>query len=103
MAKVAETLADRIIVTSDNPRTEDPLAIIEQILPGFSPAGRARAEVLPDRREAIARAVELAEAGDVIVIAGKGHENYQVVGRRKVPFDDVQVAAELVRRRGGRP
>jgi UDP-N-acetylmuramoyl-L-alanyl-D-glutamate--2,6-diaminopimelate ligase len=103
MARAAEQAAGPIVVTSDNPRTEQPGAIIEEILAGFSPAGRRRVRVEPDRRAAIEAAVEMAEAGDIVLIAGKGHETYQVLGARRVPFDDVETAGELVRRREGRP
>jgi UDP-N-acetylmuramoyl-L-alanyl-D-glutamate--2,6-diaminopimelate ligase len=99
MAQVAEKLADRLIITSDNPRTEDPRAIVDQVAAGLSEAARARAELLVDRREAIARAIEEAQSGDVVLIAGKGHETYQILGSRTVPFDDLQIAAELMRRR----
>jgi hypothetical protein len=89
MGEIAARLADVVIVTSDNPRSEDPEAIIREILEGAGPG----VESLVDRREAIARAVGLASAGDVVVIAGKGHEQGQEFeGGRKVPFDDVTVA-----------
>ncbi|HET8872281.1 MAG TPA: UDP-N-acetylmuramoyl-L-alanyl-D-glutamate--2,6-diaminopimelate ligase [Gaiellaceae bacterium] len=94
MGRAASELADMAIVTSDNPRTEDPLAIIDEILKGVV----GSAEVEPDRRAAIARAVGDAEAGDVVVIAGRGAEQYQDVGDRRVPFDDREVAREALRR-----
>ena len=100
MAAVAEQWADRVVITSDNPRTEDPQAIIDEILAGLTERGRAKATVEPDRHDAIAAAIEMARPGDAVLIAGKGHENYQVVGARRVYFDDVQVAADLLRRRG---
>jgi UDP-N-acetylmuramoyl-L-alanyl-D-glutamate--2,6-diaminopimelate ligase len=88
--------ADVVIVTSDNPRSEDPEAILAAVVEGAGPA----AEAILDRREAIARAVELARAGDVVVIAGKGHEQGQeLAGGVKVPFDDVTVAREALRAR----
>jgi len=99
MARVAEELADRVIVTSDNPRTEGPSAIIEEIVAGFSERGRARVRIEPDRRRAIAAAVDEARAGDLVLIAGKGHETYQVVGTERVHFDDVETAAEVLRGR----
>jgi UDP-N-acetylmuramoyl-L-alanyl-D-glutamate--2,6-diaminopimelate ligase len=80
-------------VTSDNPRTEEPGAIIQEILAGLVANGRANVEVRADRREAIRLAVEMAEVGDVVVIAGKGHENYQIVGKTKQHFNDVEEAA----------
>lgn len=84
---------DYCIVTSDNPRTEDPDAIIRDILPGME-GEEDRYEVICDRRAAIARAVSLAHPGDCVLIAGKGHENYQLVGDAVLPFDDREVAAE---------
>jgi UDP-N-acetylmuramoyl-L-alanyl-D-glutamate--2,6-diaminopimelate ligase len=93
MGRIAAELADVTIVTSDNPRSEDPLAIIEEIVAG---AGGA-AEVEPDRRRAIERAVGLAAPGDVVVIAGKGHETGQEIAGRKLPFDDREVAREALR------
>jgi UDP-N-acetylmuramoyl-L-alanyl-D-glutamate--2,6-diaminopimelate ligase len=94
MGRAASELADVAIVTSDNPRTEDPLAIIDEILKGVV----GSAEVEPDRRTAIAKAVGEAEARDVVVIAGRGAEQYQDVGDRKLPFDDREVAREALRR-----
>lgn len=89
MGAVVDQNADYAIVTSDNPRKEDPLAIIEDIKPGMR---RGSYEVIVDRREAIFRAVEMAQPRDIILIAGKGHENYQEFADRTVPFDDVAVA-----------
>jgi UDP-N-acetylmuramoyl-L-alanyl-D-glutamate--2,6-diaminopimelate ligase len=93
MGRVAAELADVAIVTSDNPRSEEPLAIIEDVLQG---AG-LDVEIDPDRRSAIARAVTLAGDGDVVVIAGKGHEQGQDVGGVVSPFDDREVAREALR------
>ena len=92
MGRAALT-ADFAVVTSDNPRHEDPIAIIDDILPGMT-AGADRYEVEPDRRRAIARAIGLARPGDSILIAGKGHEDYQLVGDEVLSFDDRIVAAE---------
>jgi UDP-N-acetylmuramoyl-L-alanyl-D-glutamate--2,6-diaminopimelate ligase len=95
MGRAARALADRVVVTSDNPRSEDPEAIIAQVLDGTGEGPEVEAVV--DRREAIARAVELAGAGDVVVIAGKGHEQGQEFeDGRKLPFDDVTVAREAL-------
>ncbi|MBA2461137.1 MAG: UDP-N-acetylmuramoyl-L-alanyl-D-glutamate--2,6-diaminopimelate ligase [Actinobacteria bacterium] len=88
MGRIAADLADVVLVTSDNPRSEEPLAIIQDILQG---AGMD-VEIDPDRRSAIARAVSLGEPGDVVVIAGKGHEQGQEIAGRKEPFDDRDVA-----------
>jgi UDP-N-acetylmuramoyl-L-alanyl-D-glutamate--2,6-diaminopimelate ligase len=97
MGRIATDLADVAIVTSDNPRSEEPDAIIAEIL-----AGAGGAEVEPDRREAIARAVEAADDGDVVVIAGKGHEQGQQFADRTIPFDDREVAREALRRLGAK-
>ncbi|HWE33992.1 MAG TPA: UDP-N-acetylmuramoyl-L-alanyl-D-glutamate--2,6-diaminopimelate ligase [Solirubrobacteraceae bacterium] len=95
MGEIARRLADRVIVTSDNPRSEEPEAIIAEILEGAG--GGAKVEHLVDRREAIERALATAERGDVVVIAGKGHEQGQeFAGGRKLPFDDATVARELL-------
>jgi UDP-N-acetylmuramoyl-L-alanyl-D-glutamate--2,6-diaminopimelate ligase len=97
MGAIAREHADHVIVTSDNPRSEDPQAIIDEILEG---AGRD-VDAYLDRREAIARAIAAAGAGDVVVIAGKGHEQGQEFeDGRKVPFDDVTVAREALRGAG---
>lgn len=91
MGKVACEYSDHVVVTSDNPRSEDPRAIINEIVSGVS--GRfSNYDVLPDRREAISKALSLASRDDIIVIAGKGHENYQIIGDKVMPFDDREVA-----------
>ena len=96
MGRIAAELSDVPIVTSDNPRSEDPLAIIQEILAGMD----GDQEVEPDRRAAIAKAVGLAQEGDVVVIAGKGHEQGQEFADGKIPFDDREVAREALRRLG---
>ncbi|MFA4974299.1 MAG: UDP-N-acetylmuramoyl-L-alanyl-D-glutamate--2,6-diaminopimelate ligase [bacterium] len=101
MGKIAAGLADISIVTSDNPRTEDPSAIIEEIIPGVKDEstpydGSTGYEVIVDRRDAITRAVELSSDGDVLVVAGKGHEDYQIVGETKHHFDDREELARLL-------
>jgi UDP-N-acetylmuramoyl-L-alanyl-D-glutamate--2,6-diaminopimelate ligase len=96
MGAIAAELADVAIVTSDNPRSEDPLAIIEEVVAGAP----GRLEVEADRRTAITRAVEAAESGDVVVIAGKGHEQGQELGGEVLPFDDRDVAREALRSLG---
>jgi UDP-N-acetylmuramoyl-L-alanyl-D-glutamate--2,6-diaminopimelate ligase len=92
MGKVAAELADVAIVTSDNPRSEDPLAIISDVLQGTG----IDVEIDPDRRSAIRRAVSLAEPGDVVVIAGKGHEGGQEIAGVVQPFDDREVARDAL-------
>jgi UDP-N-acetylmuramoyl-L-alanyl-D-glutamate--2,6-diaminopimelate ligase len=94
MALAAAEFADAILVTSDNPRSEEPRAIIDQILAGFDAEARRKEVVEPDRRAAIFTALDCAEEGDVVLIAGKGHETYQEVGGTRLPFDDVEVAIE---------
>jgi UDP-N-acetylmuramoyl-L-alanyl-D-glutamate--2,6-diaminopimelate ligase len=94
MGEIAKRLADRVIVTSDNPRSEDPEAIIAEILAGTGPEVEHNVE----RRDAIAEAISGADPGDVVVIAGKGHEQGQEFeGGRKLPFDDVTVVREALR------
>jgi len=115
MGAVAARLSDLVVLTSDNPRSEDPLSIIEEIKRGFVPPddrpARKGGVALPpvqvtpwlaivDREEAITRAIVEAEAGDVVLVAGKGHETTQTIGTRTMPFDDVAVArAALLKRR----
>jgi UDP-N-acetylmuramoyl-L-alanyl-D-glutamate--2,6-diaminopimelate ligase len=93
MGRIASELSDQVIVTSDNPRSEDPLAIIDEILGGTT----GEPEVEPDRARAIERAIEIARPGDVVVIAGKGHERGQEVAGVVTPFDDTEVAGEALR------
>lgn len=89
MAKACAANADALIVTSDNPRSEDPEAIIDDVLSGLSPRDMERAVAIADRRQAIRRAVEMADRpGDVVIVAGKGHEDYQIFADRTVHFDD---------------
>ncbi len=94
MARAAVEGADRVILTADNPRSEDPRAIIEEMLAGVSPQQRRKVIVQPDRREAIHMALALAAPDDVILVAGKGHETYQEVDGVRHPFDDRQVIRE---------
>ena len=102
MGFAAAEHSDLVVVTSDNPRSEDPERIIADILPGVRRAlsDPDRCLVIPDRREAIRKALALAGAGDCVVIAGKGHETYQILGDRTVPFDDREVVREILRDRG---
>lgn len=94
MGRVAGELADLPIVTSDNPRDEDPLAIIAAVEVGLKASGNPSYRILPDRREAIRRAVAVCDANWVLVVAGKGHESEQIIGNRRIPFSDRE---ELVR------
>ncbi len=90
MGRIAEQKADRIVLTSDNPRSENPLAIIQDIAGGLTQKEKAQIEV--DRHKAIGLALEGAQKGDTILIAGKGHEDYQIIGQQRLDFDDKKVA-----------
>lgn len=108
MGRVAGQTADHVILTSDNPRTEEPQAIIAEILDGIghdkNESGRScrrvptasspDVQVVPERPQAICQALALAEPGDCVLIAGKGHENYQIIGRRRIPMDDAEIARQ---------
>jgi UDP-N-acetylmuramoyl-L-alanyl-D-glutamate--2,6-diaminopimelate ligase len=102
MGEIAGRRADRVWVTSDNPRSERPEAIIDEILAGVQrvPEAAARTEAVADRRRAIETALAWARAGDTVVVAGKGHETYQIVGADVRPFDDREVARRALRARG---
>ena len=96
MAHAACRHSDLAIATSDNPRTEDPAAILADVAVGLSGAS----VIVPDRRQAIARAITEARDDDVVVIAGKGHETYQIIGRERFPFDDRDEARAALEKRG---
>lgn len=96
MAKVACQYATDPIFTSDNPRSENPLAILKDMEKGVE---GEKYEIIPDRREAIFKAIKKASAGDVVVIAGKGHETYQIIGDQVLHFDDREVAIEALKER----
>lgn len=110
MGRVAALGSDLAVVTSDNPRTEDPMKIIEEVERGILKTGRRKYRgedlsssgadsgyaVIPDRREAIRLAIRAARPGDVVLIAGKGHEDYQIIRNQRIPFNDVRVAAEAL-------
>ena len=95
MGKTAGSLADLVLVTSDNPRTEDPLAIIAAVERGLVGA-EAQVVIEPDRRRAIERAIAAARPGDAVLVCGKGHETTQTIGNVAFPFDDRAVAAEIL-------
>jgi UDP-N-acetylmuramoyl-L-alanyl-D-glutamate--2,6-diaminopimelate ligase len=98
MGRIAESLSDRVYVTSDNPRTEDPAAIIAEILAGFrNPAVPA----IADRKLAIEEALGIARPGDVVLVAGKGHETYQIIGTERNHFDDREVIRAFFARNAG--
>jgi UDP-N-acetylmuramoyl-L-alanyl-D-glutamate--2,6-diaminopimelate ligase len=107
MGMVAARLSDVVVITSDNPRSEEPHRIIEEIKRGIPAGGQGTrtpdVHTIVDRREAIERAVDQAESGDVVLIAGKGHEKYQQIGDRVLPFDDGEIARAALERRRKRP
>ncbi|MBI4726571.1 UDP-N-acetylmuramoyl-L-alanyl-D-glutamate--2,6-diaminopimelate ligase [candidate division TA06 bacterium] len=96
MGKAVAGHSDIVIVTSDNPRTEDPASIINDILPGLK---EGNYQIVADRRQAIFQAVAQAQKGDLVMIAGKGHEDYQIIGAEKIHFDDREVALEAIESR----
>lgn len=115
MGRAAATLSDLAILTSDNPRSEDPLDILSEIEEGVAKEGirkylaedvqgthpRKGYTVIPDRRTAIEKAIAIAEKGDIVLIAGKGHEDYQLIGKERLFFDDRLVAREALGRLRG--
>jgi UDP-N-acetylmuramoyl-L-alanyl-D-glutamate--2,6-diaminopimelate ligase len=92
MARAVEARSDLVVLTSDNPRTEDPEAIVLEVLDGFERPHDVHVKI--DRAEAIRAALADAEPGDCVLLAGKGHERWQIIGREKVPFDDAEVARD---------
>jgi len=97
MAKIACQFSDQVIFTSDNPRSEDPNSIIEEMQKGVEPIDYKKTVSIPSRKEAIKMAVSIAHAGDILLIAGKGHENYQIIGDETVPFDDMEILNETLK------
>lgn len=99
MAEMALRFSDEVVITSDNPRTEDPKIIIDEILKGVSASDKNKVTTVVDRKEAIMQTLQKAAPGDVVLIAGKGHEDYQIIGTQKFPFSDVRVAEEALQGR----
>lgn len=99
MGKAACRFSDHVIITSDNPRSEDPIDIIGEIEEGVK-WSFSNYDIVPDRRDAIAKALSIASKGDIIVIAGKGHENYQIIKDKVLPFDDREVVLDILRKNG---
>jgi UDP-N-acetylmuramoyl-L-alanyl-D-glutamate--2,6-diaminopimelate ligase len=95
MAAIAAALSNRVILTSDNPRTEDPQAILRDMKAGIDPVHKKNTLVITNRKEAIKTACALASPGDIVLVAGKGHEKYQEINGVKYPFDDKQVLVEI--------
>jgi UDP-N-acetylmuramoyl-L-alanyl-D-glutamate--2,6-diaminopimelate ligase len=101
MGRAACRYSNRVVITSDNPRSEDPMGIIGEIESGLK--GKfSNYDVVPDRREAIKKVISLAKEGDIVLIAGKGHEDYQIVKDKVLHFDDREVAGEALRESGVR-
>lgn len=98
MGEIAANRSDIVFATSDNPRSEDPLAILKEIETGLR-RGSAPYNIIPDRHLAIESAIYMAQKGDIVVIAGKGHEDYQIIGNRVMDFDDRKVALDLIQKR----
>lgn len=98
MGEVAGNLADWTILTSDNPRSEDPLAILDDIVKGIEKSGSGKYEIQPDRKKAIKKAITQGKKGDFILIAGKGHETYQIIKDKVSPFNDVEVIKEAIKK-----
>ena len=96
MAKIASLLSDNVILTSDNPRNEDPMQILGDMKLGIDAARKSKSMIIPDRKEAIVTAFNIAQSGDMILIAGKGHEKYQEISGVRYSFDDKKVIAELM-------
>jgi len=101
MGEAAGRLADWTIITSDNPRSEDPLAIISDIEAGIKKTGTQNYQIIPNRREAIEQALSLGTEGDYILVAGKGHEDYQIIKDQILHFDDAEVIQEILQKKGG--
>ncbi len=100
MAQAACDLSDRVILTSDNPRTEDPARILADMETGLTSAAKRKYILIEDRKEAIRTAVSFANAEDIILVAGKGHEKYQEIKGVKYPFDDKVVLKQMLEGRG---
>ena len=97
MAQISAELSDQVILTSDNPRSEDPSSIIAEMQKGLDPVTMKKALALTDRREAIKLACTLAADGDIILVAGKGHEKYQEIKGVRQPFDDMEIVSETLK------
>src|SRR5207249_3210068 len=97
MGAIAAKLSDYVIVTSDNPRSEDPIAIIEQIVAGIEDSKKSTIEIEPNRSKAIEKGLKLAKSGDLVLIAGKGHEAYQIIGEDRLHFDDREEVLKFTR------
>jgi UDP-N-acetylmuramoyl-L-alanyl-D-glutamate--2,6-diaminopimelate ligase len=97
MASIACRLSDKVILTSDNPRDEEPMDIIREMQTGIMPTELKKTLVIADREEAIKTAIMMAKPKDIILVAGKGHENYQEIKGVKHPFDDKEVVSRMIK------
>jgi UDP-N-acetylmuramoyl-L-alanyl-D-glutamate--2,6-diaminopimelate ligase len=100
MARIAASMSDKVILTSDNPRSEDPAQIIQEMRAGVDPADSRKVLCITDRREAIRTASMMGKSGDIILVAGKGHEKYQEIKGVKHPFDDMAELTEIFNQNG---
>ena len=98
MGDISTIYSEHVLVTSDNPRSEDPKKIIQEICKGITPSKIKKVTIIEDRREAIKVAYEMANSGDIILIAGKGHEKYQIIGSEKIHFDDLEEIIEIFKK-----
>ena len=96
MGNIASSLSNQVVFTSDNPRSEDPQQIIEEVEAGVRPENYKKTISIIDRKQAIKTACKLAQQGDIILIAGKGHETYQIIGDQKTGFDDFEITNEIL-------
>uniref|UniRef100_A0A7C6A8W9 Mur ligase C-terminal domain-containing protein n=1 Tax=candidate division WOR-3 bacterium TaxID=2052148 RepID=A0A7C6A8W9_UNCW3 len=94
MGRIATELADYVVITSDNPRDEDPLEIIEEIKSGIN---KTNFTIIPDRYTAIKHILTFAKTGDTVLVAGKGHEDYQIIGAKRQHFDDKEIVKRILR------
>jgi UDP-N-acetylmuramoyl-L-alanyl-D-glutamate--2,6-diaminopimelate ligase len=97
MGKIASSIADKVVITTDNPRDENPMQIIDDILEGV--LDKDKCEIIPDRRQAIEKVIAEADIDDVVLIAGKGHERFQIIGNLVIPFDDREIASRALIKR----
>ena len=98
MGDISTIYSEHVLITSDNPRSEDPKKIIQEICKGITPSKIKKVTIIEDRREAIKVAYEMANSGDIILIAGKGHEKYQIIGSEKIHFDDLEEIIEIFKK-----
>ena len=97
MGAIADRFSDNVIITNDNPRSEDPHSVAHQILEGIPLRKRMETEIILDRKQAILSALDSSGANDVILIAGKGHEDYQIIGKERIHFNDKEVVEEWMK------